>query len=65
MLLESVGISALFLTRLAVPSQPLKTLGLHAVGDEFRGSDFSFAHDVGVVVVLCKLVKFDIQNAGH
>lgn len=62
MLLETVGVSALFLAWLTVPSQPLKTLGLHAVGDKFRGSDFSFTHGVVVVVELFQLAQFNSER---
>ena len=37
--LEPVGVPALFLTDLTVPPQPLKSLGLHLVGDVFGCSD--------------------------
>ena len=37
--LESVFVSALFLADLAVPSQPLKPLGLHLVGEVFGCSN--------------------------
>ena len=62
MLLESIGVSALFLAWLTVPSQPLKTFGLHAVGDKFRGTDFSFTHGVEVVVELFELAQFAIER---
>lgn len=37
--LEAVFVAALLLADLAVPSQPLKSLGLHLVGDVLRGAD--------------------------
>lgn len=40
MTLESVLVSALFLTDLTVPSQTLKTLGLHLVRNELRSTDY-------------------------
>jgi hypothetical protein len=36
---ESILVSTLLLADLAVPSQPLKSFGLHLVGDVFRCSD--------------------------
>src|SRR5882757_7107224 len=38
--LEAIFVPALLLTDLAVPSKPLKPLGLHGVGEVFRGPDF-------------------------
>ena len=38
--LEPVGVSTLFLADLTVPSQPLKPLGLHLVGEVFRCPDY-------------------------
>jgi len=37
--LETVVVPALFLTDLTVPSQPLKSLGLHLVGEILRCSN--------------------------
>lgn len=37
--LETVLVTALFLADLAVPPQPLKSLGLHLVGDVLRSTD--------------------------
>lgn len=37
--LESVFVSTLLLADLTVPSQSLKSLGLHLVGEVFGGSD--------------------------
>ena len=39
MALESVVVPALFLADLTVPSQPLKSLGLHLVGEVFGRSN--------------------------
>jgi len=44
MALETIFISTLFLTDLTVPPQPLKALGLHLVGEVFRGTDFCARH---------------------
>ena len=38
--LESVVVPTLFLTDLAVPSQSLKSLGLHLVGEVLRSSNY-------------------------
>ena len=38
--LKPVGVSTLFLADLTVPSQPLKPLGLHLVGEVFRCPDY-------------------------
>ena len=40
MTLESVVVPTLFLTDLAVPSQSLKSLGLHLVGEVLRSSNY-------------------------
>ena len=41
--LESVGVPTLFLADLTVPSQPLKSLGLHLIGDVFGCSNYELS----------------------
>jgi hypothetical protein len=45
---ETVLVSALLLTHLTVPSQLLKALRLHFVGDVLRCSNFVLTHDAGL-----------------
>lgn len=44
MAFEAVLVSTLLLAFLAVPSKATQALGLHLVGDIFRGADFSARH---------------------
>ena len=47
MALEAVLVTALLLADLAVPPQPLKSLGLHLVGDVLRRADCKSGQKLG------------------
>jgi hypothetical protein len=50
--LETILISALFLTHLTIPAQFLQTFGLHFVSYPFWRSDFGFTHFILLVLML-------------